>query len=381
MVGGEKVKMTDIIVDMFSLQESSKELSKAIAKLNTVDENFQRLRSQSNISELTQIYNLLRYRDKLIQCNQYLLAVMNEFNAVESEISKIDPAKFDETPSSASIESILAGLHTFGGSVSGDISYVMPKVNGMMFNHLADYGKEKIDEYLALYNGDLSVRETKDNVVKWLSNLRKDANQFKDYLEYITGDDIKWPSPIKDGFSFIKSIDFVNKLGNGAYDYFDGIISGDVDMQVDGAKSLLSATKSLISKGLKTGNKTTDFKNGIILDYGKNMVCNWLESIAAGDSTSEVYWNTYVNSFLDVVYDKVCNAPTLAIAYQPAKQISALFGYDLQAAYEGVSDKKGFAAVLDSFDQVHDFFEENSTWENWKSGMGEIFDGVKGWFK
>ena len=41
MVGGEKVKMTDIIVDMFSLQESSKELSKAIAKLNTVDENFQ----------------------------------------------------------------------------------------------------------------------------------------------------------------------------------------------------------------------------------------------------------------------------------------------------------------------------------------------------
>jgi len=239
----------------------------------------------------------------------------------------------------------------------------------------------KLEEYKDILDSDFTDKEKMDAAIKWLNSIRKDSSTYKDYLEWITSSDVSFPDPIKDSLDFIKAIDATNKLVSGTGNYISGIILGDRTDMTSGAKDIFSSISSSVGLALKGDDKLFNAESGFLLSYGKNMVSNWIDSIQSETKVSEVYWNTFANSAVDVFSDTVCNTPSLAIAYYPAKAIAAVGGIDLQGAYEKVSDKTGFAAVTDSFSQMKDIFEENSTWENWKSGMGVIVDSVKGWFK
>lgn len=234
--------------------------------------------------------------------------------------------------------------------------------------------KESINDYFDIIKSEGDIKSKSSAVIKWLSSIGGNSGTIKDYIEYLSGDEFKWPSPIKDGFDFIKAVDTSNKLIFGLADYRHGLANGDTNSMIKGADGLLGAMKSGISSVLKTDNTMIDFKSGLLLDYEKNIVSNWIESIQTETKVSEVYWNTFANSAIEVFGDTVCNAPTLAIAYKPAEIISSAAGFDLQGAYENVSNKKGFAAVTDTFSQMKDVFMENASWENWKSGMGVIAD-------
>lgn len=243
----------------------------------------------------------------------------------------------------------------------------------------------KINEYREILNSDATSKEKLDAAIKWLSGIRKDASKYKQYAEWIVNSDLEYPSVIKTGLDFIKAIDASNKLVSGFSNYISGLISEDVNNMTTGAKEIIGSISSSVGLSLKTNNKMFNFKSDLLLKYAKYMVSNWFDSIQNETEVSEVYWNTFVNSayyvFSDVFSDTVCNTHTLAIAYLPAKWISDKAGFDLQGAYEKASDEKGFAAVTDTFEQLGDIIKENSSWENWKSGMGIICDEVKGWFK
>ena len=245
------------------------------------------------------------------------------------------------------------------------------------------YGlKDKWKEYIDIINGDKGIEEKKNDVIKWLKSIQKDMSGFKKYFEWLIGNDLDFPAPLKDGFDFIKNLDIANKIGPGYVNWLGGLLNGNIEQAIDGGKNIISGTFSLAGDIFKTTtNMLLDFKAGFILDYGKNMVTNWLDSIANETKVSEVYWNTFVNSGLDLFKDTVCNVPSLVIGYLPAKGISKLFGFDLQSAYESVSGKKGFAAVTDSVEKLGNIIRENSTWENWKSGMRLIGDKISGLFK
>lgn len=239
----------------------------------------------------------------------------------------------------------------------------------------------KVDEYKEIIQGDGSSKDKMDAAIKWLNEVGKDASKTKDYAEWLSDSSLSYVEPLKDGFDFIKAIDVSNKMVSGVGNYYLGKTTGDVGNMTSGAKDIFGAIASSVKIDLKTEDHLLDFKSGLLVDYGKNMVSNWIESIQSETEVSEVYWNTFANSAVDLFKDTVCNTPTLAIAYRPAQGVAQLFGIDLQAQYEAVSDKKGFAAVTDTFEQMGELFEENASWENWKSGMGVICDGIKGWFK
>lgn len=242
--------------------------------------------------------------------------------------------------------------------------------------------QEKWKEYIDIINGDGDIEEKKNDVIKWLKSIQKDTSGLKKYFEWLEGTGLDFPAPLKDGFDFIKNLDIANKIGSGYANWLDGLLNGNTEQVIDGGKNIISGTFSLVGDIFKTTtDMLLDFKAGFILDYGKNMVTNWLDSIAHETQISEVYWNTFVNSGLDLFKDTVCNVPSLAIGYLPAKRISKLFGFDLQSAYESVSDKKGFAAVTDSVEKLGNIIRENSTWENWKSGMHIIGDKISGLFR
>ena len=239
----------------------------------------------------------------------------------------------------------------------------------------------KWEEYLSIIKSDMSEKEKMDAAIKWLKSLRGDANTIKDYYKWITNqDDVSFPEPLKDSFDFIKALDAYNKLISGTGEVIQGIKTGDTQMMGDGAKDLYSFLSGKIKTGLKSDDILFNQGSDLIVSYGKNMVSNWIDSIQTETKSSEVYWNTFANSAVEVFHDKVCNTPTLAIAYIPTSIAAKVMGIDLQAQYESVSDETGFAAVTDSVERLHDLFMENSTWENWKSGMGIIVNKIKNIF-
>ena len=257
----------------------------------------------------------------------------------------------------------------------------VPEGKTKIENYIEISVAEKLQEYVDIITGDGTPEEKKDGIIGWLNSIRKDADGYAGYLSWLAGQKINYPEPIKSGLGFIKNLDIGNKLGSGMVNWAVGIFSGDTDRASAGGKNVISGAYSVFKDIFKSGDVALDFQGGLILDYGKNMVTNWLDSIQKETKVSEVYWNTFANSAVDIFRDTVCNTPTLAIAYEPAKKLASLFGYDLQASYENVSEKKGFAAITDTFAQMGELFKENSTWENWKSGMGIIGEKIVSIFK
>jgi len=361
--------MSSLFVDTNKLRGHAERLSCVNARIKKLDRQLDALYLKVGLSgllEIIQADELTGFNWRIVQCQNYLLQTASEFERLEKAIN------YNEYLSKKS-HIALSPITSIG------FFRLRQTVNSTDF--FAQGIGDKWNEYLEIFKNDGDTRSKSKDVIKWLSSIRKDASKYKDYIEWIGGDEISWPYPIESGFDFIKALDTSNKLIFGALEYGEGIVNGDLESMTSGADNLYSALKAGISTALKNGDSMFEFKSGILLDYGKNMVSNWLESIQTETQVSEVYWHTFANSAVEVFNDTVCNTPTLAIAYKPAELISSVFGFDLQGAYENVSDKKGFAAVTDAFSQMNDLFMENSTWENWKSGMGVIVDGIRGWFK
>lgn len=346
--------------------KSKKRIKEIFANVHCLDETYQKKFNDISV-RLNNVIIFLDAANELVSSGSGL-----SVSGITNKLSRIGQTVLTYTP----VERINSQ------SQSGRESIVDLAKNGFIFSGIFD----KYDEYKKIINGDGDAIEKKDAAIKWLSTLRKDSSTFKDYYEWLKGEgEIDWPEPIKSGSDFIKAIDMSNKIVSGTLNFAQGIYNGDVSLMSGGGKDIISATfsafKGTFKSTFKTPGQTTGTFAGLIVDYGQNMVTNWLDSIQTNTEVSEVYWDTFATSALDIYQDTVCNTPTLAVAYIPANIVSSAVGFDLQGAYEQVSDKKGFAAVTDTFSQMGDLIKENSNWSTWKSGMGVIWDGITGLFK
>lgn len=348
------------------LNDYAKRITSVSARMSNL---VNRLNYLCRIDDEYELIRIMKYASldfydiKLQYCQMYLQDTANDFKKIEDALSSCDPLRFDLVNSVLNPYSFNLKDTSFVDAVTSTLG---------------------IDEYIEIIKSDSSIVEKKDAVIKWLSSIESDASQLKKYYEWIKNNGkVDWPEPLKSGFDFIEAIDTSNNIISGTLGYLYGIYQNDNEVITDSGEKLLDASFSIfkdmesVESLFNTPGQITGFRNSIILSYGKNMVQNFLESIQENDKVSEVYWDIFATSGVDVYYDVVCNSPTLAIAYLPAKALTAMVGYDMQAAYEEVSDKKGFAAVIDSVGRLYSEIKENSSWENWKSGMGIMIDGVK----
>lgn len=360
--------MAELIVDTNNLRYYSERIQAVNSRLNNLDQRINNLYGSTGllgIWQLIQMGNIGGVRWELQRIYNYLIESATNLETVENELSQLDPVHFNRT-----LQSIISKF--FGDLYMPGFTLTSHELFGLI--------EDKINDYIDILKGSDEPKKKFDAAVKWIKSISGDISSLKDYIEGFSGIDIKFPSPIKDGMDFIKALDSYNKFISGTADYVSGMQTDDTELMTEGAKNIFSFIASQIKIALKSDDKLFDTGAGIIISYGKNMVSNWLDSIQKETKVSEVYWNTFANSALEVFHDEVCGTTTLAIAYLPAKAIAGTVGVDLTAEYEKVSDKKGFAAVTDSVNQLHDLIIENSSWENWKSGFGIMIDGIKGWF-
>lgn len=351
--------MADIVVDTYKLDIYAQRLRAVNSRIQSLDRRMNSLYLQVGLLDLFRLIQadtLTVYSYRLRRCAEYLEQTAKDFQRTEKDLD------YDRFVASQAASSHTISLYS--GVTPAEL--------------LASL---RIQEYIDLIHGEGDLRAKAQGAIAWLASVRGDLSKSKEYIEWIHGAEIDFPSPIKDGLDFIKALDISNKLAFGAIDYGHGLANGDVDTMKEGFDNLLSALKGSISLAMKTENLKTNVGTGLLLDYGKNMITNWLDAIKTETKVYEVYWSTFVTSGIQVYNDTVCNATTLAIAYKPARVLSAAVGYDLQGAYENVSDKTGFAAVTDSVSQLGDLIVENSSWETWSSGMKVIGDSIAGWFK
>ena len=352
--------MSDIVLNAFGLNSYASRISNVVLRMTRLNGRLLALQNREIEFGSKLLFNsdiLTKYNYKLSNCQMYLEDTAKDFQMLEDNLSSCDYL---------------------------ELCYYLNFSKGNFFDNIFSFLSEHdptTSKYLEILNGDDTTIEKKDAVIKWLKSMSSDLSTLKDYYEWFNDkEDVKWPTPIKDGFDFIKAIDTGNKIINFIY----AVGTKDLEMMTENGKGIISATFSAYEKstGIKDLFETTENATGplgkMVLSYGKNMVLNFIDSIQENDKVSEVYWDIFATSAPDVFNDSVCNKPTLAIAYIPARMASGLFGYDLQKAYENVSDKKGFAAVTDSVEKLWNEIKENSSWENWKSGCSIMIDGIKG---
>lgn len=336
-------------------------------------------------------------RRKLSACQQYMTRTADEFERVEREIDYNNFIKLKEKISDMFKKDWTEGK-TDGGldeleeQIVEKMKDIRQKIKGLwelfkssgvspedlLIGGSDESMLKKFEDLVSIVAPDVYNRGNVGEAIEWLAGLEEDADKYKDYFEWFTGKEIEWPEPIKDGLDFIKGLDVTSEIIIGTKKYAEGLRSGDVDTMLEGSDELFDA----LEDGIDISGFSTTAKLGEIgVDLVFTGVQNYLESLKTETETSEVLWNTFANSALEVYQDTVLDTPTMVIAYEPAKMISGLFGYDLQAGYEKVSDKTGFAAVIDANERLSEMVLENSSWENWKSGMGVIADKVAGFFK
>lgn len=360
--------MAELIVDTSKLRYYADRIQTINSRLSKLDQRMNHLYGSAGllgIWQLIQMGSIGGVRWELQRNYDYLINSATNMETVENRLNQLDPTHY--YPSRQSIISKFFGdLYIPGFTLTS--------------HELFGFIEDKINDYVEILKSSDDPKDKFDAAVKWLKSISGNISTLKDYVEGFGGIDVKLPSPIKDGMDFIKALDSYNKFISGTADYVTGMQTDDTSLMADGAKNIFSFISSQVKVALKKDDNLFDTGAGIIISYGTNMVSNWLDSIQTETKASEVYWNTFANSALDVFHDEVCNDTTLAIAYLPAKVIAGTVGVDLTAEYEKLSDKKGFAAVTDSVGQLHDLIIENSTWENWKSGFNIMIDGIKGWF-
>ena len=242
-------------------------------------------------------------------------------------------------------------------------------------NYNGIFSPQKKEVYIPFFMS--SEKENKKSVVDSFFDVLDNAGNLKDFAEGFT--DIKIPDFAEDAMNYLSIFDCANSFTSGAYKYLKGF--GDREWMTEGADDILDAIETFSGTA---GEMTTgwDPASNVLLSFGKNIVSNWLEAIQSETKVEEVYWHTFANSTLETFGDVVCNDLTLAVAYIPARIISDTVGYDIQGEYERLSGgKKGFEAVTTCVSDLGEIIVENSSFENWKSGMKIMLDGIADFFK
>lgn len=331
---------------------------------------------------LTSIYKLNDYSQKIDNVNSRISKLDNRLSSLYGKEGWVDLWNLIQSNALTEPCGILRKCRSYLQQTATDFQALEDNLTFLILPKFRTTN-DPISQYKDIINGEGSTIEKKDAVIKWLNSLRKDAATLKNYYEWFADiGKIDWPTPIKDGFDFIQAIDTCNKIVN----YSFAVATNDQEKMSENGKGVISAAFGAFKKeeALKsffdTPGKTTGYLNGLLVSYGNHMTQNFIDSIQENDEIAEVYWDVFATSAIDVFYDEICNTPTLAIAYVPAKLLTSAVGYDIQGAYEEVSDKKGFAAVTDGVGQLYKEIKENSSWENWCSGMAIIGDSIKeGW--
>lgn len=273
-------------------------------------------------------------------------------------------------------------MEIFGGP-QGQLMSEITDVNDGILGLFGYAVVDGYNEYKSLISQDGNSYEQLKENVSWIKSQSKKISNVKKTYEILTQEEFKWPAEIKDAFDFIDAIDTTLDVIDSIKNYGEGLYTGDSEKMAEGASGFInlisgSLKKTDSIKKLTKADKLSIIKPAnMLIDYGANMVTNWLTSITQdGITTKEVYYNTFAYSALDVAMDTVFDPAVLAIGYYPVKQMTGMVGIDLEAMYENVSDKKGLAAVFDATGRMKDLIMENSSWDNWTNGLDIMVKGI-----
>ena len=234
---------------------------------------------------------------------------------------------------------------------------------------------EKKDFILPFYMS--SEKADKKGFIEKFFDAYENVDDMKEYIDGFTDEGVEWSDSVKDSMKYIKFLDGTNSFISGAYKYLKGF--GDTEWMTEGFNDALDSIENFVDFAT-TDSASWDPASTVLISYGKNLVSNWMEKIQTETEISEIYWHTFANSALETFDDVVCNDVTLALAYKPAQMITDMVGYDLQGEYERATGKKGFEAVTSGVSELGEIIVENSSWENWKSGMKIMCDGIADFF-
>ncbi|MBP3593856.1 MAG: hypothetical protein J6J44_04960 [Lachnospiraceae bacterium] len=273
-------------------------------------------------------------------------------------------------------------METLGGPSGKIMSEIIDVNDGI----LGLYGYAVVDgykEYKSLFSQEGNSYEQLQENVSWIKSQSKKIKNISKTYEILTQEKFKWPEEVKAGFEFIDAIDTTLDIVDSIKNYGEGLYTGNSEKMAEGASGFINLISGTLKKtdSIKALTKDCQFSvikpANMLIDYGANMVTNWLTSITQdGITTKEVYYNTFAHSALDVAMDTVFDPSVLAIGYYPVKQMTGMVGIDLEAMYENVSDKTGLAAVFDATGRMKDLIMENSSWDSWTNGLGIMVEGI-----
>lgn len=210
----------------------------------------------------------------------------------------------------------------------------------------------------------------------------------EDILSWLNQDDVEIPG-VHEVLDGIEIVDWGIDTIRGVEDYIAGWTNDDTDTMAEGSKSLIQSFMKMFGKTKFSGEEKVfapDILNPVKLlsQYATNMVTGFIDGVTADNPTVEgMVYETFVDSGLNVALDAVQEAANagIAIIYEPIAWVTDKFGFDLDAIYEKNSDKEGIFAVFDNVSQFVDMVKENSSWENWTSGLKSMGDGIKSGIK
>ena len=324
------------------------------------------------------VNNFFEYWSNLLQISNQPLSKLDVWETLD----ELFPSTSLLEEKNEFVNKIEECLEKFGGSKGKLASGVLDVTDGA----LGLFGYAVVDgynDYKDLFNQDGNLYEQLKENVSWIKSQSKKISNVKKTYEILTQGEFKWPEEIKAGFDFIDAIDTSLDIVDSIKNYGEGLYSGDSSKMAEGANGFIDLISGALSKTDSMKALTKDYKFSVInppkmlFDFGANMVTNWITSITQdGITTKEVYYNTFAHSALDVAMDRVFDPSVLAIGYYPIKQVTGLFGMDLEGMYENVSDKTGLAAMFDATGRMKDLIMENSSWDSWTNGLGIMFDGI-----
>ena len=319
---------------------------------------------------------------------EYLSNLLRESNRPLSTLDILET--LDELFSSTSlleeknefVNKIEEYMETFGGSQGKLASGVIDVTDGV----LGLFGYAVVDgynEYKSLINQDGNSYEQLQENVSWVKSQSKKIKNITKTYEILTQDKFEWPEEIKECFKFIDTMDTTLDIVDSIKNYGEGLYNGNSEKMAEGASGFINLISDALTETECIKALTKEYKFSVInppkmlIDYGANMVSNWITSITQdGITKKEVYYNTFAHSALDVTMDTVFNPSVLAIGYYPVKQLTGMVGVDLEAMYENVSDKTGLAAVFDATGRMKDLIMENSSWDGWTNGLSIMVEGI-----
>lgn len=296
------------------------------------------------------------------QCQNYLLETARDFACTESDIAGYS----EEAHYSAHNGISQIGKIVFENKVRKN------KLNTLFGEYLC----KTWNDYLSIIKDNkLSSADKLYETVSWLNDIQENILDSQEYLDSLPDINVDLPAPLQEGLKCINYLNIGTNVVYGVKSLFEGIGGRDNEKLSDSADKLIEAVTGIVEEANSKLINASPFA-GIVINFGGNMVSNWIESIQKETKTSEVYLNTFGGALIDTFQDTVCNDAVLFPLYYPTRILTSFVGYDLQAEYEKVSDKKGYAAVTDSIGQLHSLIKENLSWENWKSGVKLMF-GMK----